>query len=430
MRTVYGFSKGLELLKRRPIIDESGGPAALDTVRRIISNVRSRGDEAVLEYTHDLDGAQLEKLEVSREELEAAEREALGPVKNAIQIAAERIRRYHQRQKRDSWVDFSEGGMGMLIRPLDRAGLYAPGGKAAYPSTVLMTGIPAKVAGVPEVVLATPPQRDGCIPPVILYAAGVAGIDRVFKMGGAQAIAAMAYGTESVPKVDKICGPGNIFVTLAKKEVFGEVGIDGLEGPSEAIIIADGSASPSLCAADLLAQAEHDELASAFLVTTSQDLGQKVREKVDQRLAALSRSEIIAVSLNRGGIIVVDTEEEEAELVNAYAPEHLSIMVKDPWSLLPRIRHAGAIFLGGFSSAALGDYIIGPNHILPTGGTARFSSPLRVDDFTKSSSLVALNVESASAISPSGAVIAEAEGLTAHASAIKARLGPNDGDTA
>lgn len=436
MKIVNGLSEGMRLLKRSPLdggeewsidarasADEEDTGSPLEVVRHILLDVRNRGDIAVLDYTRLLDKAELKFLRVSQKELETAVEQVPVDLRAAIDLAAERIRRFHQRQKRESWMDFSEGGVGMLIRPLDRVGLYAPGGKAAYPSTVLMTGVPAKVAGVREVVLATPPNSDGLLPPSVLYAAKAAGIDKVYKMGGAQAIAAMAYGTASVPKVDKICGPGNLFVTLAKKLVYGEVGIDGLEGPSEAIIIADDTASPSLCAADMLAQAEHDEMAVAFFITTSKDLAKEVHSEVDSLLSQLSRSDTIASSLARhGGIIVVNTEDEAAELVNAYAPEHLSIMVKDPWQLVPKIRNAGAIFLGGFSSAALGDYMIGPNHILPTNGTARFASPLTVDDFTKSSSLVALNKDTALAIGTYAARIAASEGLTAHQRAIQLRL--------
>ena len=436
MKIVNGLSEGMRLLKRSPLdggeewsidarasADEEDTASPLEVVRHILLDVRNRGDIAVLDYTRLLDKAELKSLQVSQKELETAVEQVPVDLRAAIDLAAERIRRFHQRQKRESWMDFSEGGVGMLIRPLDRVGLYAPGGKAAYPSTVLMTGVPAKVAGVQEVVLATPPNSDGLLPPSVLYAAKAAGIDKVYKMGGAQAIAAMAYGTASVPKVDKICGPGNLFVTLAKKLVYGEVGIDGLEGPSEAIIIADDTASPSLCAADMLAQAEHDEMAVAFFITTSKALAKEVNAEVDSLLSQLSRSDTIASSLARhGGIIVVNTEDEAAELVNAYAPEHLSIMVKDPWQLVPKIRNAGAIFLGGFSSAALGDYMIGPNHILPTNGTARFASPLTVDDFTKSSSLVALNKDTALAIGAYAARIAASEGLTAHQRAIQLRL--------
>ena len=436
MKIVNGLSEGMRLLKRSPLdggeewsidarasADEEDTASPLEVVRHILLDVRNRGDIAVLDYTRLLDKAELKSLQVSQKELETAVEQVPVDLRAAIDLAAERIRRFHQRQKRESWMDFSEGGVGMLIRPLDRVGLYAPGGKAAYPSTVLMTGVPAKVAGVQEVVLATPPNSDGLLPPSVLYAAKAAGIDKVYKMGGAQAIAAMAYGTASVPKVDKICGPGNLFVTLAKKLVYGEVGIDGLEGPSEAIIIADDTASPSLCAADMLAQAEHDEMAVAFFITTSKALAKEVNAEVDSLLSQLSRSDTIASSLARhGGIIVVNTEDEAAELVNAYAPEHLSIMVKDPWQLVPKIRNAGAIFLGGFSSAALGDYMIGPNHILPTNGTARFASPLTVDDFTKSSSLVALNKGTALAIGTYAAMIAASEGLTAHQRAIQLRL--------
>ncbi|MBI2906870.1 MAG: histidinol dehydrogenase [Chloroflexi bacterium] len=408
LRTIFGEGVGLE-----------------QAVDRIISDVRARGDAALLDYTRRIDQASLTNLEVHREEIAAASSRIDGELLSALKLAAGRVRAFHEAQRRQSWMDFSHGALGQIVRPLERVGVYAPGGTACYPSTVLMTAIPARVAGVDQIVLATPPKADGSIAPALLAAANVAGVDRVFKLGGAQAVAALAFGTQSVPKVDKICGPGNIFVTLAKKKVFGVVAIDGLHGPTETLIIADDSANPAFCAADLLAQAEHDVLASAILVATSAELAGKVKAEVELQLMRLERRDLAARALDTNGqIIVVANMDTALELANLYAPEHLCLLVREPWSLVGRIRHAGGIFMGEKSLEALGDYVAGPSHVMPTGGTARFSSPLSVNDFIKIISLVAVDETALKDIGPAAVAIARAEGLTAHARAVEMRLKP------
>jgi histidinol dehydrogenase len=394
-------------------------PAA--AVERILAAVRSEGDAALLDLTRRIDGVTLDRIEVDRSEITAAYRSLDPTIREALEVAAERVRAFHAVAPPRTWVDF-EGGLGQMVRPLERIGLYVPGGRAAYPSTVLMTAVPARVAGVGEVLVATPPDREGNANPQVLAAAHIAGVDRVFKIGGAQAIAAMAYGTSTVPRVDKICGPGNLFVVLAKRAVFGRVAIDGLHGPSEAVTVADDSADPDLCAADLLAQAEHDELATAIFITTSERLLQAVQQRVESLLATLPRAAIIRGSLDRHGFCaVVDSVEEALDLANLIAPEHLSVMVEDGWGRLGQVKHTGAVFLGAAASAALGDYVAGPSHVMPTGGTARFSSPLRTEDFVKVISLVAVDAAAAQRLAKPGAVIARAEGLTAHALALEAR---------
>ena len=437
MKVLRGFPAARDAVSRRVPLEETELPeaaqrrlaevfgveiSAAEAVSRILSDVRQTGDRALAHYTASIDGVELASIEVARLEIDEAYANLAKETRDALEVAAERIRSFHQSSLPRTWVDFSSG-LGQIVRPLERVGLYVPGGRAAYPSTVLMTAIPAKVAGVPEVVVATPPDRQGNAHTLVLAAAKIAGVDRVFKMGGAQAIGALAYGTATVPRVDKICGPGNIFVVLAKRAVFGSVAIDGLHGPSEAVAIVDDSADPSLCAADLLAQAEHDELATAVLITTSEALLQRVLVMVEHQLATLERAEIIRGSLERNGFCaVVDTLSEAAQLANQIAPEHLSFMVRDGWGLLGEIHHTGAVFLGAASSAALGDYVAGPSHVMPTGGTARFSSPLRTEDFVKVTSLVAVDAAAAKRLGIAGAAIARAEGLTAHARALEARL--------
>lgn len=394
-----------------------------EAVGRIIAAVRDKGDAALLDFTKRIDGIELESLEVSKEEC----REACGKVDQeliaALNITAERVRSFHQVQLGHSLKEFMEGGLGQIVRPLERVGIYVPGGTACYPSTVLMTAIPARVAGVGEIILTTPPGNGGEVPPATLVAADIAGVDRVFKIGGAQAIAALAYGTESIPRVDKVCGPGGLFVTLAKRMVFGVVAIDGLAGPTETVILADDSATPAHCAADLLAQAEHDLLATAILITTSPRLAQEVDREVARQLEGLERAQIARRSLEeRGHIIVVSNMEQAIELINLYAPEHLSLMVRDASSYIERIRHAGAIFIGKNSPEVLGDYVAGPSHVMPTGGTARFSSPLGVGDFLKLTSIVSLSDGDLQKLGPVAATIARVEGLTAHARAAELRL--------
>lgn len=393
-----------------------------EAVDIIIEGVRRGGDGAIAEYSRLLDGVQLEHFEVTPAEIAASREEISLELRDALSLAAQRIRSFHAAHGRRSWIDLQEG-MGQVVVPLQRVGVYAPGGTASYPSTVLMTAIPARVAGVGEIVLATPPGRDGRIPAATLVAAHMAGVDRVFKVGGAQAIAAMAFGTQSIPKVDKICGPGGLFVVLAKRKVYGEVAIDGLYGPTETLIIADDSADPALCAADLLAQAEHDELASAFLVTTSPSLARRVEEEVGRRLDSLERRDIAAVSIERGGgIAVVASLDEAVTLANWYAPEHLCLMVQDAWSVAGKVRNAGGIFLGEASAEAVGDYVTGPSHVMPTGGTARFGSPLTTDDFLKVINLFCQDREAVAGLAGAAATIARAEGLTAHARAAELRL--------
>ena len=396
-------------------------------VAAIIDDVKNRKDEAVFEYTKKFDGFDLcaENILVSKEEIEAAYEEIDKDLIDIIRKALVNIRDYHSKQKRNSWFDSTPKGtiLGQKITPLERVGVYVPGGKAAYPSSVLMNVVPAKVAGVDEIVMTTPPGKDGKIYCGTLVAANEAGVDKIYKVGGAQAIAALAYGTESIPKVDKIVGPGNIYVALAKKAVYGQVGIDSIAGPSEIMVLADETANPRFVAADLLSQAEHDELASAILVTTSRELADKVSEEVDGFVKTLSRSEIITKSLDNYGYILIAANMDEAvEVVNEIASEHLELVTKDPFQTMTKIRNAGAIFLGEYSSEPLGDYFAGPNHVLPTNGTAKFFSPLEVDDFIKKSSIISYSREALSEIHKDVEAFAKAEGLTAHANSIKVRF--------
>lgn len=390
-------------------------------VERIINEVRLKGDTALFDYARRFEGALAGSLEVKREEIASACSRISPELNSALNLAASRIREFHLNHVRKSWIDFSEGGLGQWIRPLKRAGIYVPGGTAAYPSTLLMGAIPAKVAGVKEVIVVTP-SKGGEVPPATLAAAHIAQVDRVFGVGGAQAVAALAFGTRSIPRVDKICGPGNIFVQLAKKAVYGIVDIDGIYGPTETVVLADESADPAMCAADLLSQAEHDPLASAILITTSSELAAKVETEVGQQLTKLERREIVAASLERkGGIVVVDQMEQAVMLVNDYAPEHLLIMVRDSWSWAEKIENAGGIFIGESSPEVIGDYIAGPSHIMPTGGAARFGSPVTVDDFLKVTSIVAVNRETFDKIAPAAVTIARSEGLDGHARAVEVR---------
>ncbi len=412
-------SPGLKLKLREVFGEEL---TLQEAVGRIIAEVRARGDRALFDYGRRIDGVKLAALEVRPEEIAQARSKVGSELLSALELAAQRIKSFHLNCKRQSWVDFAEGGLGQWIRPLGKVGIYVPGGRASYPSTVLMTAIPARVAGVNEVIVTTPPGQDG-VSPATLVAAELAEVDRVFKIGGAQAIAALAFGTQTVPRVDKICGPGNIFVQLAKRMVYGMVDVDGFYGPTETIILADESANPAICAADLLAQAEHDVLASAILITTSAELATRVNHEVEKQLVELDRQEIITASLeSKGGIVVVDDMEQAAELINDYAPEHLSLMVKDAWSCAEKMRNAGGIFIGEDSPEVVGDYVAGPSHVMPTGGTARFGSPLTVDDFLKVTSVIAIDGKALRSIGPAAANIAKAEGLDAHARAVKIRL--------
>lgn len=417
--------KGLleNLLKRSP--NHYGKYEGI--VTDIIAQIREKGDEALFAYTKQFDHVDLtaETIRVTREEIEEAytllEPEFIAVMKKA----AANIRAYHEKQVRNSWFDVKEDGsiLGQKITPIERAGVYVPGGKAAYPSSVLMNVIPAKTAGVPKIIMTTPPGADGKVNPGTLVAADIAGADAIYKVGGAQAVASMAFGTQSIPKVDKITGPGNIFVALAKKAVYGHVSIDSIAGPSEILVLADDSANPRYVAADLLSQAEHDELASAILITTSETLAGQVETEIKQFLSQLSRTDIMQRSIeNYGYILIADSVEDAIQTANEIASEHLEILMRDPFEVMTKIKNAGAIFLGEYSSEPLGDYFAGPNHILPTNGTARFFSPLGVDDFIKKSSIIAYSREALSAVHKEIELFAHKEGLTAHENSIKVRF--------
>ncbi len=396
-------------------------------VLEILKHVKNEKDQAVFDYTKQFDGADItaDTITVTKEEIAQAYDLVDESLVEIIRKAKENIRIYHEKQKQYSWFDSKPDGtmLGQKVTALQRVGVYVPGGKAVYPSSVLMNVIPAKVAGVEEIVMVTPPGKDGKINPNTLVAANEAGVDVVYKVGGAQAIAALAYGTDSIPKVDKIVGPGNIYVALAKKAVYGHVSIDSIAGPSEILVIADETANPRYVAADLLSQAEHDELASAILVTTSETLAKEVSKQVEVFVEELSRTEIMKKSLeNYGYILVADTMEEVIDIANEIASEHLEIMTANPYDVMMRVRNAGAIFIGEYSSEPLGDYFAGPNHVLPTNGTAKFFSPLGVDDFIKKSSIIAYSKEALEAIHSDIEQFAEAEKLTAHANSIKVRF--------
>ena len=395
-----------------------------EVVDAIIADVRARGDAALRDYALRFDGARLEELEVSAQEMDQALADADPYFLDTLRMAAANIEAFHRRQLRDSFVMTEQDGviLGQKYTPVERAGVYVPGGTAAYPSTVLMDVIPARVAGVPEIVMTTPAGRDGRVDPAILAAAAVAGVTRIFKTGGAQAVAALAYGTESVPAVDKIVGPGNIYVATAKRKVYGKVGIDMIAGPSEILVLADGGCSPAWVAADLLSQAEHDRLASPVLVTDSEALALAVQAEVEAQLAALPRRDIARASVETGGkIILCGSLDQAVDVCNIIAPEHLELCVEDPFALLGRIKNAGSIFLGRNVPEALGDYFAGPNHTLPTSGTARFSSPLGVDDFVKRSSFIYYTREALGRVKDRIAGFAEAEGLHAHARSVTIR---------
>ncbi len=393
-------------------------------VARILAEVRERGDAALRQWSQRLDGWSAESFRLPPEALRNAFERLPVDLRQALQVAASRIEAFHRRQPLTSWIAQDLGGtLGQLVRPIRRVGIYVPGGSAPLPSTVLMSAIPARVAGVREIALVTPPQREGALPAdVILAAAAIAGVDEVYVLGGAQAIAALAYGTETIPRVDKIVGPGNLFVTLAKQQVYGVVGIDGLAGPTETVIIADDTARPEWVAADLLAQAEHDVLAAAILLTPSPALAHQVQQAVARQAETLPRREILALSLaERSGIVLTRDLEEAVTLSNAYAPEHLNLVVADPWRWVEKIESAGGIFVGERSYEVLGDYAAGPSHVMPTGGSARFASPLNVWDFVRLISLVALDPQTAEEVGRVSACLARAEGLEAHARAADLR---------
>lgn len=396
-------------------------------VAEIIENVRTKGDEALFDYTKMFDRVSQSKetVRVTQKELKEAYEKLPKELVEVMKRAACNITEYHSKQVRYSWFDTKEDGtiLGQKITPIERVGVYVPGGKAAYPSSVLMNTLPAKVAGVSRIVMTTPPDRDGNVNPGTLVAADIAGITEIYKVGGAQAIAALAFGTQSVPKVDKIVGPGNIFVALAKKNVYGHVSIDSIAGPSEILVLADETANPAYVAADLLSQAEHDELASAILITTSKELAEKVDAEVERLINVLSRKEILRASIDRYGyILVADSMEDAVDTANAIASEHLEIVTREPFAVMTKIKNAGAIFLGEHACEPLGDYFAGPNHVLPTNGTAKFFSPLSVDDFIKKSSIISYTREALSAARDDIEALAQWEGLTAHANSVSVRF--------
>ena len=398
-----------------------------EKVQKIVEAVKNDRDEALFSFTKEFDGFSLNKdnILVTKEEIKDAYKKVSPELVEILKEAAENIRDFHERQVKNTWINTKPDGsiLGQRIIPVEIAGTYAPGGKAAYPSSVLMNVIPAKVAGVERIILATPPAKDGSVAANTIVAADIAGVDEIYKMGGAQAIAAMAFGTETVPKVDKITGPGNIFVALAKKNVYGNVGIDSIAGPSEIVVLCDETANPRFVAADLLSQAEHDELASAILVTTDASMADKAEAEIKEFTKVLSRKDIIEASLDNFGFLIVTKDMDEAvSVVNDIASEHLEILTKNPFEVMTKVKNAGAIFLGEYSSEPLGDYFAGPNHILPTNGTSRFFSPLSVDDFVKKTSIISFSKEALSKVHEKIETFAESEGLTAHANSIKVRF--------
>lgn len=411
------------LLKRSP---NNYGQFA-DAVNEILDNVKKNGDRALFEYTHKFDKAQINEnnILVTKEEIDEAYEQMDDELLGVIRRAIANIKKYHEKQKRNSWIDCDEEGiiLGQKVTPLESVGVYVPGGKAAYPSSVLMNVIPAKVAGVKRIAMVTPPNAQGKVYYNTLVAANEAGVTEIYKVGGAQAIAALAYGTKSIKKVDKVVGPGNIYVALAKKSVYGHVSIDSIAGPSEILVLADETANPRFVAADLLSQAEHDEMASAILVTTSKDLATKVSEEIDKFVQVLARKNILEKSLeNYGYILIAQSMEDAIDTANEIASEHLEIVTKDPFNTMTKIKNAGAIFLGEYSSEPLGDYFAGPNHILPTNGTAKFFSPLNLDDFVKKSSIISYSRQALEPVSDDIIKFAKSEGLTAHANSIAVRF--------
>jgi histidinol dehydrogenase len=427
VKTVYlNTEEGSKYLKNFRNIEESIQEDVTLKVSKILEDIKKNGDEALLKYTNLFDSKKVTKsnIKVTQEEIKKAYEFVEDEFIDALKTAAENIKFFHEKQKKTSWIITKEEGviLGQQIRALENVGIYVPGGTAAYPSSVLMNAIPAKVAGVKNLQMVTPPSEDGSINPNILVAADIAGVDEIYKAGGAQAVGALAFGTESISKVDKIVGPGNIFVAMAKKSVYGQVDIDMIAGPSEILIIADERAKAKYVAADLMSQAEHDVLASAVLVTTSKELAGEVKLELEKQVQSLERKDIILKSLkDRGAIIIVDSIEKGIDAANEIAPEHLELCVEDPFSILGDIKNAGSIFMGNFAPEPLGDYMAGPNHILPTSGTARFFSPLSVDDFIKKSSFTRYSREALSKIGDKIIKLAETEGLTAHANSIKVR---------
>ena len=424
MRIIEGAAEARRTILKRGQIS-AGESAAAEAVRRIIHDVIIEGDVAVRRHTEAFDGAiAYPTLEVPRSEIDAALGRISGELRGALELAAGRIRVYHEKQIRRCLASYlDDDGLGVQVRPIETVGFYAPGTQPAYPSSVLHTVVPAKVAGVENVILVSPAAPDGRIPDVKLAAAAIAGADRVFCCSGAQAIAALAYGTQTIPRVDKICGPGNLFVTLAKRAVYGDVGVDSIYGPTETVIVADASADPAICAVDLIAQAEHDELAAPILITDSREMADRVAAEVEERLAVLPRGAVAGAAFgNRGGAVVAASIEEAVALASEYAPEHLCILAQDARRLATLVKNAGGVFIGEGSPEAIGDYTAGPSHVMPTGGAARFASPLSVQDFLKFSTVIDLADDSVFDLGPAGAIIARAEGLVGHARAIEERL--------
>lgn len=422
----YNTAKGKEAVEKIFSRSQLEHGNVQEIVNGILADVKENGDKAVFEYTKKFDKIDINEqtLKVTQKEIDYAYSQVDENLIRVIRRSAERIRKFHEKQKMNSWFETSENGeiMGQLIRPLENVGVYVPGGKAAYPSSVLMNVIPAHVAGVKNIYMTTPAQKDGTVYPTTIVAAKEAGVDDIFKIGGAQAIAALAFGTKSVPKVDKICGPGNVFVALAKRTVYGYVNIDSVAGPSEILVLADSSANPVYAAADLLSQAEHDEMASAILITTDEKLAYEVQKEVIKQTEVLERKDIIEKSIeNYGAIIIAKDIKEACDIANGVAPEHMEICVNSPFEVLPLVKNAGAIFLGHYTPEPLGDYMAGPNHVLPTSGTARFFSPLSIDDFIKKSSIISFSKNALSELSDDIITFANAEGLTAHANAVRVR---------
>lgn len=424
MRMITLATDGMEAARaalRRETLQDN--PRVEAIVREIFSDVRARGDAALLELSRRFDSPELTALEIPRQQWDAAEAQISPELKAAVETAAANIRSFHEKQLRPSWMEAQpEKVVGQMVRPLDRVGFYVPGGTAPYPSTLLMTVLPAKVAGVPETIVTTPARKDGTVLPLALYAAKIAGVDRLFTVGGAQAVAALAFGTESIPSVDKIVGPGNVYVTIAKKMLWGVVDIDMLAGPSEVCVVADEGANPFFAAMDLLTQAEHDVEAAAFLITPSENFARAVLREVERQLEILPRSAILRQSLeNNSAVLITDSLEQAYTLANLCAPEHLALMVREPFAALGFIKNAGAVLLGDYTPQTLGDYFAGPSHTLPTSGTARFASPLHVDTFLKKSSLIYYTASALNEAAPHLTAFARAEGFDAHAEAVVAR---------
>ena len=437
MKVIYGLKEGLEILSRDLFFADQMSNSSIEesilkifgrrltpnqVVSEILSEVSKTGDEALKKYTKLIDGVDLQDIVIDKKRILEEISGLNNEVFDALRIAAERVKQFHMNTVPESWFDELQG-YGEVIKPVEKVGIYIPGGRASYPSTVLMTAIPARVAGVKEVFLATPSTGQAGVNPDVLAAASVANVDQIFNIGGAQAIAAFAYGTDTVPKVDMICGPGNLFVTIAKKMVYGQVGIDGLAGPTETLIVADDTANPKLCAADLLGQAEHDLLATPVLITTSESLVPKTMLEIDKQMASLSKKETARASIeNRGVIVIVDTLDDALTIANSYAPEHLCLMIEEPWNVIDKVSNAGGIFIGENSPEVMGDYIAGPSHVMPTGGTARFNSSLGVAQFIRRTPVVSLNQSTINELAETASTLARLEGFDAHAQAVELRI--------